>query len=407
MSIIKWASDVSGRFSVAADWTGGVVPGASADALLEASGDKAYTVTSSTSETVAAIETLATATLNINGGTFSASGGTGAGANAGTVDVTHSAILDIAGVWSGAGLVNIDGAAASLTVATAGVTLKGAGGFHLVGGQVKGETAATRLVNEGSISGSGALGAGQLDLINRAGATVSSSGAGVLTIDTGAKVISNSGTIASEGTGGVTISGAVANAGELEVDGSKLTVDGAVTGAGSCIIAEGVADFVSTFNQSVIFLTASGALELAHSTTFTGSLAGFSAISSTVADVLDLNDIAFVSGKTTATFVGTAEDGVLTVTNGGVTANIELIGNYVGQTFVASREVGGTGTKVILQVGSPTAAPHAAAAPVSPAHALIQAMAGVGAMAHAAASQGGDFRPDPSPMLGMARMHFA
>jgi hypothetical protein len=61
---------------------------------------------------------------------------------------------------------------------------------------------------------------------------------------------------------------------------------------------------------------------------------------------LDLEDIAFTSGVTKATFSGTSTSGVLTVTNGSQAAKIDLTGDYLASTFATSSD-GHGGTTVI------------------------------------------------------------
>ena len=41
MAQIHWLNDISGSFTNAADWNGGMVPGPSDDAILDAAGDRA------------------------------------------------------------------------------------------------------------------------------------------------------------------------------------------------------------------------------------------------------------------------------------------------------------------------------------------------------------------------------
>ena len=86
MAEISWAAAINGDFTDAADWTGGVVPGAADDAILGAAGgDYIVTLSSSDpSQTVNSIQTAANATLVLDD-TFSAMNGTGSGANAGDI----------------------------------------------------------------------------------------------------------------------------------------------------------------------------------------------------------------------------------------------------------------------------------------------------------------------------------
>src|SRR5262245_25709504 len=63
---IQWANNVSGDFNDGTNWVGGVVPGASDDAVIDFSG---VTVTSSANVTIKSL--TCTGQLSIGGGTFS------------------------------------------------------------------------------------------------------------------------------------------------------------------------------------------------------------------------------------------------------------------------------------------------------------------------------------------------
>ena len=135
------------------------------------------------------------------------------------------------------------------------------------------------------------------------------------------------------------------------------------------MIDAGTLNLTAGFGQNVTFDAGStGTLELAQSTAYGGTISGFSTIG---ANALDLGDISYVKGTTTATFSGTASGGILTVTDGTHTAEIKLTGDYTASTFTTSSD-GNGGTIVV----DPPAASTALAP--SPA-AFIAAMAGVGA----------------------------
>src|SRR5262249_40311789 len=83
---------------------------------------------------------------------------------------------------------------------------------------------------------------------------------------------------------------------------------------------------------------------LDHAGTFTGQVLGLSGNGNpSQSDVIDLRDIGFGPG-TTASYVGTTANGVLTVTDAQHDmANILLMGNYQNSTFsISSDGVGGT-----------------------------------------------------------------
>jgi hypothetical protein len=83
-------------------------------------------------------------------------------------------------------------------------------------------------------------------------------------------------------------------------------------------------------------------LQLDDSRNFGGLVAGFG-----VPDMLDLRDVAFISGTTSVGFVEAPSNlsGTLTVGNGtpATTANITLIGQYMASQFsITSDGMGGT-----------------------------------------------------------------
>jgi len=105
MAEISWLNDASGDFDTASGWSSDTVPGASDDAILDASGSNAYTVTASTNETVLGVQTGSNATLVVNGGTFTVGDGTDGGVNAGTISVSNGATLSLSGTVDNAGSI--------------------------------------------------------------------------------------------------------------------------------------------------------------------------------------------------------------------------------------------------------------------------------------------------------------
>jgi hypothetical protein len=235
---------------------------------------------------------------------------------------------------------------------------------HAVNRVYGGSGAATLTNVDNTISGAGALGGGQMTLINQAAGVINANKSVALTIDTGAATIVNAGLIEATGAGGLNIQSAVNNTGTLGVDVGALTVNGAVSGTGGATIKGGTLDFASGFTQNVIFKGGAGVLELAQSQSYTGKVTGFSLTGGTS---LDLRDVGFVSAGE-ATFSGTTSSGVLTVSDGIHTAHITLIGNYTGSAFVASSD--GKGGTIVVD--------PPAAAQVPSTHRFVAAMAGLG-----------------------------
>jgi hypothetical protein len=96
-------------FSNRLNWSSGV-PMSSSIANINAIGT--YTVTSSVNETVLAITTIPTATLDLTGNyptNFTALAGTGTGANAGAITVESGAIFTVGGTVKNPGIIALNG----------------------------------------------------------------------------------------------------------------------------------------------------------------------------------------------------------------------------------------------------------------------------------------------------------
>jgi hypothetical protein len=106
-------------------------------------------------------------------------------------------------------------------------------------------------------------------------------------------------------------------------------------GPGDNIVLQRTAPAVAATSLS----KASGTLTLDHSTQFTGKVSGFAAT-----DALDLKDIAF-GAQTTVGYSGNSTGGVLSVSDGGNSAQIALLGNYMASSFVAASD-GHGGTQI-------------------------------------------------------------
>jgi hypothetical protein len=285
-----------------------------------------------------------------------------------------------------------------------------AGGASLPGGRLEltnsaantivGANAGATLTTNDVIFGAGDLGDGTMTLDNGATGIIEGDDSVALTINTGSNAILNAGDIVA--LTAVTIYSAVSNTGLLLADGGTLTADGAITGAGHAEV-EGAGTLIlqGAFNQNVTFAAGStGTLELGDSKGYTtGAITGFS---KTGANALDLLDIAFVSGTTTATYSGTTTSGVLTVKDGANVATIHLIGNYLGSTF--SLTGAGGGTEVIDPARAPAAAP--VAGPISP-YPFIAAMAGFGARMGAGASAMNAEAGQTAPSVALPRAQIA
>jgi hypothetical protein len=275
----------------------------------------------------------------------------------GRVEGLADGAITLEGATIEAGAISLDGQAgdASLIIGAGGATLTGGALTLAAGNAIEGGPASATLTNAGDqIVGLGEIGGAALTLVNGSAGAIKGAGAGALVVDTGANTIVNAGQIQADNSCDVTLASPVDNTGHLSADGGDLTVEGAVTGGGVGDVQGGTLDFLSTFSQNVAFTSASprGVLELAQSRDYDGTIYNFSQTGSTA---LDLEDIAFTSGVTTATFAGTSTSGVLTVTNGTETATINLEGDYFGASFVVASD--GHGGSLVTDPSEVWAAP--------------------------------------------------
>jgi hypothetical protein len=291
-----------------------------------------------------------------------------------------------------------------IVIGAAGATLSGGGRLELTNAStnlVLGVSSAATLTNDDVIYGAGDLGDGTMTLDNGAKGIVEGDDSVALTINTGTNTIVSAGELIA--VTALTIDSPLDNTGVLYAVGGTLTAEEAVTGAGRAEV-EGAGTLIlkGAFNETVTFAASStGTLELGESKGYTtGSITGFS---TTGTNALDLLDIPFVSGTTTATYSGTTASGVLTVKDGSNVAAIHLEGNYTTSTFTVSASSAG-GTKVV-DPAPPWAPPHAAA-PLSH-HPFIAAMATFGAPEAGAAALDGAHWRTPPPTLAMPRAQMA
>ena len=123
-----------------------------------------------------------------------------------------------------------------MIIAAQGATLSGGGSLTLSNqssNRIQGANAGATLTNvDNTISGAGALGGGQMVLVNKAAGIINANVGRSLTIDTGLNTISNAGLIESNGVGGLFVQSAISNTGLLSAIAGVLTLNGAVSGAG-------------------------------------------------------------------------------------------------------------------------------------------------------------------------------
>ena len=156
------------------------------------------------------------------------------------------------------------------------------------------------------------------------------------TISSGSTVEINSGTR-------LTLDGVVTNAGTLLVNGGALDINGVVTGGTTKIGGAGTVEIAPASSENVAFLAGStGKLLLDQATSYTGQISGFGTNTN---QSIDLTDLDFAAGVRVVGYAPNSGKtaGVLTVTDGTNTAELQLNGTYTLANFnVASDDNGGT-----------------------------------------------------------------
>jgi len=297
-------------------------------------------------------------TAHIIGGTLGTSGGgafqvvdrgslldgtTSAVHNDGTVNILNNQYLTIAGdIDNGAG-INLQSAGndTRLVIDNAGATLSGGGTVSLSNNpanSIIGNSATATLTNaNNTISSGGQLGGGSMKFVNQANGTVEANLGTALTINTGTRTVDNRGLFDADAGSTLNIASNLKNTGTLVADGT-IFVSGIVTGGGGALINDGgTLRFGAASSAAVDFAEATGLLLLDNSQSFTGTIAGLNP--SVDGDFIDLEDINFAGSS--KSYVGNATSGVLTVTDGVHTANLNMIGNFTVASFALVND--GTG----------------------------------------------------------------
>jgi hypothetical protein len=277
------------------------------------------------------------ALLNKTGGTIS-----------GEVEMSGSGTLTNQAGATIAGLVDVNGG----TVVNAG-TITG-----MVEGSAKLVLKAGSSLANASVQTIALQGAGTADVLRATSLDEQATGTWTLTGSSSFNAATiTSGTLqagdATHPDADLVVQGMLINFATIKVVSGAMDIVGAVFGAGKAIIAGGTLELGSTFNEAVAFTGTSGVLQLAKSQSYAGAISGFSLSGGTS---LDLRDIGFTSGTTTASYVdnGAHTGGVLSVTDGTHTANIKLIGNFSASTFTTSSD--GAGGTTVVDPGAKAAA---------------------------------------------------
>jgi hypothetical protein len=369
-----WNNGSGGDFSDTADWSTGTIPGAVDTAAISASG--IYTVTTSANETVHALTTAAGATLDITGGIFTMTAGTGTGVNAGTIEIAVTTTypleptLVVGGRLDNTGVIDDYSA---LNASPLGVTIDGGGEVNLIAGAVFSGLAPSvtggsivnvndiiseytanpfhsrcsitvaSFTNEsaGVIEVRGVASLQATDFINSGIVEVTNGGDdnGMLGLG-GSSVFSNSGTLEALAGGEMGIGGSIRNSGTLLANNADILIAGAVTGKGKATItADGQIEFGAATSSGIDFTGTGGTAVFDLATHVTGKISGFA-----LGDLMDLTDINFGADTSLTYKINVAHTGgTLTVTDGADTAKLTLVGSYTQSSFsIANDGSGGT-----------------------------------------------------------------
>jgi hypothetical protein len=259
VSEISWLNATGGAFNVAADWLGGVPPSATDDAVLGPLSSP-YTVTSSVDEDVNSIQLDPSATLSITSGDFTATMGTGTGANAGEISVGPTTSLTAGGDIDNSGLIQLNQATpaggdiinswpvaidptqgASLVVASGGLSLSGGGEVYLENpidftdttipappgltlDTITGQAGAVFTNVDNTIYGAGDIGKGPLKFVNESPGVVDASLSTPFQLYGVGGGVTNDGLLENTGTGGLYIVYSTVD----QVGGGEISANGGI-----------------------------------------------------------------------------------------------------------------------------------------------------------------------------------
>ncbi len=305
---IYWKTAADGSFGTAGNWNPAQVPGAADIAEITATGS-AYTVTVANSPTVLGIVTSADATLFVQGGTFiNAMQGTAIGANRGLIDVDSDATLVLGGTVNNIGTIQLLGAGTATQLNfLSGATLKGGGLIATTdnsNNQIDG--AFTNVDN--SIAGAGTI-----------AAAIHNQKAGVINASLGSAL---------------TLSGSIANAGELEATGDGgLAISTTVTNTSTGVISAASSKTVGLVGAIIRGGTLTGDGEF--DVTGDATLDGGNAVVPTNTILTLASDLTVQEGSNNLTLLGTINNtGHITVA--GIDSPATLIMGAAGKSVTVT-----------------------------------------------------------------------
>ena len=237
MAKVNWINSGRGDFAIGTNWSTGNVPGPSDIASINAP----YTVTSSANETVLAITTSPTATLDLTAGNFTALAGTGTGANAGGISVESGAFLTVGGTVKNSGIITLNGTGfLSFSRAT---ILQGGGKLTLsnnLGNQNLNINGGFQTLTnvDNVISGSGYIDG---SLVNESKGVIDANGSSnYLSVNWNSPyLLTNAGILEATSTGGLLLGGSITNTASGVIGalgaGSNVTIQGGGTLSGGTL----------------------------------------------------------------------------------------------------------------------------------------------------------------------------
>jgi hypothetical protein len=243
-----------------------------------------------------------------------------------TGSVAVAVTLDLIGTIVNKGALNATDPNTLLLIGAGGAALEGGGKITLAdssGNIIKGVAATDTLVNiDNRISGAGAIGNGQMTLVNQAKGVIDATSVNnALVLNTGTNVITNAGVL--EATGGPScflfIDSKVANAGTIEAtNGSEVGILSPVTNTATGVIeAIGTGSIVeinNTIYGGTLKTAMGGTIGLA------GTLNGF-----TPAAPITITGSTFTKAGAQATLLGTIiNNGSMALAAGGVTTTFTI-----------------------------------------------------------------------------------
>jgi hypothetical protein len=256
--------------------------------------------------------------------------------NAGSIVVNNNSQLSLSGPVNNAGTISLNASSNNTTtLAINNVVLTGHGKVTLTDN-------AANLIDSGAsgsftnldntISGAGTIGDASMTLTNSVNGVINANGTNALHLNAGLLV--NSGLIESTKTGGLVIGPGnnAVNNGTIAAPVGVIDVQSVLSGTGPAKIS-GTAQIkfeAANTQQNVVFAAGTGEeLSLTNSQTFSGNISGF-----TGTDSIDLGDISFAAGTTTATYIANSNlGGTLVITDGTHTTDLSMIGTYSQASF--------------------------------------------------------------------------